>query len=96
MMDRNASTQFAVGLGVTQKALTQCLRRLERNGLIERQVIVAGSRAVSDTPLGRTLQPPLRQMHEWTVTALSDVEAARTSFDLSGDGVPPQIALPRG
>ena len=25
--------------GVTQKALTQCLRRLERNGLISRRVI---------------------------------------------------------
>ena len=25
--------------GVTQKALTQCLRRLERNGLVERRVI---------------------------------------------------------
>ena len=27
--------------GVTQKALTQCLRRLERNGLVARRVIAA-------------------------------------------------------
>mgnify|MGYP003151569626 FL=1 len=27
--------------GITQKALTDCLRRLERNGLVERRVIPA-------------------------------------------------------
>lgn len=84
--------------GVTQKALTQCLRRLERNGLVERQVVSLSPVAVQYqiTPLGRTLQRPLLQLHEWTLTALPDVETARTNFDLSGDSLRPQIALSSG
>ncbi len=43
--------------GVSQKALTQCLRRLERNGLISRRVIPVSPVAVEYeiTALGRTL-----------------------------------------
>jgi len=69
--------------GVTQKALTQCLRRLERNGLVERRVIPLWPVAVeySITPLGRTLQPPFRAMYAWTVASLPAVEQARRAFD---------------
>lgn len=71
--------------GVTQKALTQCLRRLERNGLVSRKVISLSPVAVQYqiTPLGRTLMQPLRQLHEWTLSKLPDVEAARRVFDAS-------------
>jgi len=46
--------------GITHKALTQALRRLERNGLIERRVIATSPVAVeySISDLGRTLQVP--------------------------------------
>lgn len=69
--------------GVTQKALTQCLRRLERNGLIERRVVATSPVAVEYeiTPLGRTLQAPFKALYAWTVTALPEVEAARLTFD---------------
>ncbi|MNG57216.1 HTH-type transcriptional regulator YodB [compost metagenome] len=69
--------------GVSQKALTQCLRRLERNGLISRQVISFSPVAVQYeiTPLGRTLQTPFRELHQWTLDKLSEVEAARLQFD---------------
>ena len=69
--------------GVTQKALTQCLRRLERNGLVERRVIPLSPVAVeySITPLGRTLQPPFRAMYAWTIASLPEVEEARRAFD---------------
>lgn len=69
--------------GVTQKALTQCLRRLERNGLVERRVISLSPVAVQYqiTPLGRSLQEPLQALHGWTLTKLPDVEAARAVFD---------------
>ncbi|MAM12550.1 MAG: MarR family transcriptional regulator [Rhizobiaceae bacterium] len=69
--------------GVTQKALTQCLRRLERNGLIAREVISLSPVAVQYqiTPLGRTLQQPFRALHEWTLEKLPEVDAARDSFD---------------
>ncbi|UVL82190.1 helix-turn-helix transcriptional regulator [Pseudomonas sp. B21-028] len=69
--------------GVTQKALTQCLRRLERNGLVSRKVISFSPVAVQYeiTPLGRTLQEPLRELHKWTLDQLPEVEAARAKFD---------------
>jgi len=69
--------------GVTQKALTQCLRRLERNGLLSRHVIPVSPIAVQYeiTPLGRTLLQPFKVMHDWTLTKLSEVEEARRVFD---------------
>ncbi|WP_375429341.1 winged helix-turn-helix transcriptional regulator [uncultured Sphingomonas sp.] len=69
--------------GVTQKALTQCLRRLERNGLLSRRVIPASPVAVeySITPLGRSLQDPFKTLYAWTTEHLDMVEAARQAFD---------------
>lgn len=69
--------------GVTQKALTQSLRRMERNGLISREVISLSPVAVQYqiTPLGRTLQQPFRALHDWTLEKLPEVEAARYAFD---------------
>ena len=69
--------------GVTQKALTQCLRRLERNGLLSRRVIPASPVAVeyAITPLGRSLQMPFKALHAWTLDHLDQVEAARQAFD---------------
>ncbi|NTG50351.1 helix-turn-helix transcriptional regulator [Agrobacterium rhizogenes] len=69
--------------GVTQKALTQCLRRLERNGLIAREVISLSPVAVQYqvTPLGRTLREPLQELHKWTLVKLPEVNAAREAFD---------------
>lgn len=69
--------------GVTQKALTQCLRRLERNGLVSRRVIPVSPVAVeySITPLGRSLQQPFNALYAWTLINLDEVEAARRAFD---------------
>jgi len=68
--------------GVTQKALTQCLRRLERNGLVSRQVIASPLAVRYEiTSLGHTLQEPLRQLHAWTLDKLPMVESARMAFD---------------
>jgi DNA-binding HxlR family transcriptional regulator len=69
--------------GVTQKALTQCLRRLERNGVLERRVVPVSPIAVEYeiTPLGRTLQPPFVALYAWTMQHLDEVEKARQIFD---------------
>lgn len=69
--------------GITQKALTQSLRRLERNGIVARRVIAASPVAVEYrvTPLGRTLKQPFQALHAWTVDHLPDVEEARQAFD---------------
>ncbi|MDQ0323167.1 DNA-binding HxlR family transcriptional regulator [Pararhizobium capsulatum DSM 1112] len=69
--------------GVTQKSLTQCLRRLERNGLIERRVIPVSPVAVEYelTDLGRSLQPRLLSVYSWTLEKMQEIEAARQQFD---------------
>ena len=69
--------------GVTQKALTQCLRRLERNGLLSRRVIPASPVAVEYdiTPLGRSLLQPFKALYAWTLANLGEVEEARQMFD---------------
>jgi DNA-binding HxlR family transcriptional regulator len=69
--------------GITHKALTQALRRLERNGLVARKVIASSPVAVeySLTPLGRTLQEPFAAVYEWAVNHLPDIEKAQQDFD---------------
>jgi len=69
--------------GVSQKALTQCLRRLERNGLITRRVVSLSPVAVEYeiTALGHTLQKTFAELHRWTLDKLPDVNAAREAFD---------------
>lgn len=69
--------------GITQKALTQTLRRLERNGILARRVIPSSQIAVeySITPLGRTLEEPFRALYLWTFNHLDAVLQAQTAFD---------------
>jgi DNA-binding HxlR family transcriptional regulator len=69
--------------GVTHKALTQALRRLERNGLIARRVLATSPVAVeySITPLGKTLQVPFAAVYDWSIDHLDDLEAARRNYD---------------
>lgn len=69
--------------GITQKALTQTLRRLERNGILARRVIPSSQIAVeySITPLGRTLEEPFRALYLWTFNHLDAVLRAQTAFD---------------
>ncbi|NDL63717.1 winged helix-turn-helix transcriptional regulator [Acerihabitans arboris] len=70
--------------GITQKALTESLRRLERSGLVVRRVIVTSPIAVeySLTPLGHTLQVPFAALYTWAVEHQSDIERAQRDFDL--------------
>jgi len=69
--------------GITQKALTQTLRRLERNGILARRVIASSQIAVeySITPLGRTLEEPFHALYLWTINHLPAVENAQAAFD---------------
>lgn len=69
--------------GVTQKALTQSLRRLERNGIVSRRVLATSPVAVeyAVTPLGQTLKAPFEALYDWTILYLSAVDEARARFD---------------
>lgn len=69
--------------GVSQKSLTQTLRRLERNGLVSRRVIDAAPVGVEYalTDLGRSLLGPFREIHRWTCANIEAVAAARAAYD---------------
>ncbi|KAB0495366.1 winged helix-turn-helix transcriptional regulator [Pseudomonas vancouverensis] len=69
--------------GITQKALTQALRRLERNGILDRRVIPSSQIAVeySITPLGRTLEGPFLALYTWTINHVDAVVQAQSAFD---------------
>lgn len=73
--------------GITHKALTQALRRLERNGLIARKVLATSPVAVqySITDLGRTLQVPLGAAYEWAIDHLQEIERAQETYDARPD-----------
>lgn len=68
---------------VGQKSLTATLRRLERNGMVERVVIATRPVAVEYriAALGRTLQDLVDALLRWTTTNMADVERARERFD---------------
>lgn len=69
---------------VTQKSLTATLRRLERNGMVDR--VVTGTRPVAVeyriSPLGRTLQDLVDALLGWSAAHLDAVRDARERFDL--------------
>jgi DNA-binding HxlR family transcriptional regulator len=73
--------------GISQKVLTQTLRRLERNGIVARRVMqLPLSVEYSITPLGHSLDEPFRALYIWTLENLRDVERARKTFDASAAG----------
>lgn len=68
--------------GITQKALTQCLRRLEANGFIKRSVVSTSPVAVvyEISQLGRSLEPHLRAILQWADEHRSQVMDAQRAF----------------
>jgi DNA-binding HxlR family transcriptional regulator len=68
---------------ITHKALTEALRRLERNGLVHRRVIPSSQVAVeySITPLGRTLQGPFAALVTWAAAHGGNIGQAQEAFD---------------
>jgi DNA-binding HxlR family transcriptional regulator len=69
--------------GVSQKMLTQSLRKLERDGLVLRRVypVVPPRVEYSLTRLGRTLTGPLRAICQWAEQHLPELERARAAAD---------------
>jgi DNA-binding HxlR family transcriptional regulator len=72
--------------GVSQKMLTQTLRGLERDGLVERKVypVVPPMTEYSLTLLGRTLIEPLCAICHWAEEHLPEVEEARARYEKAG------------
>lgn len=70
--------------GISQKMLTQTLRSLERDGLVDRRVFptVPVTVEYSLTPLGRTLTEPLAAIRDWAEQHIEEVLAARARHEL--------------
>ncbi|WP_187978194.1 helix-turn-helix domain-containing protein [Mycetocola sp. JXN-3] len=69
--------------GVSQKMLTQTLRGLERDGLVRRTVFAEMPPRVEYalTPVGETLQEPLRALEDWAREHMGGVQDARETYD---------------
>jgi DNA-binding HxlR family transcriptional regulator len=69
--------------GISQKSLTQCLKRLEKSGLLTRQVLATRRLGVeyAFTELGMTLERPVAALFEWTTSHADAVKVARVAFE---------------
>jgi len=69
--------------GVTQRVLTQTLRRLERNGMVVRTVLPTSPVGVeySLTPLGHSLREPFSHLHAWTVEHAAEIQEHQTEYN---------------
>jgi DNA-binding HxlR family transcriptional regulator len=69
--------------GATQKMLTQTLRKLERDGLIDRTVSASVPPRVDYelTSLGRSLLPIQQAIKAWAESRIEDVHTARNRYD---------------
>jgi DNA-binding HxlR family transcriptional regulator len=75
---RHGELRRAIG-GVSQKMLTQTLRTLERDRLVQRTIypVVPPRVDYALTPLGETLMPPLSALYRWTERHLKKIQQAR-------------------
>lgn len=73
---------------VTPKALTQTLRRLERSGLISRQIVPGSPPGVEyrGTELGFALAPAIRALVQWASTNFEEIEEAQARYDAGNNG----------
>ncbi|WP_432162645.1 winged helix-turn-helix transcriptional regulator [Streptomyces tendae] len=77
--------------GITQRVLTQTLRRLERNGMIRRTVLATSPVGVeySLTPLGESLREPFGHLYDWTVKHSGEIQNCQRAYDTRADARPP-------
>ncbi|HBZ17631.1 winged helix-turn-helix transcriptional regulator [Pantoea sp. NPDC088449] len=69
--------------GITHKALADALKRLERNGLVNREVLNTAPIGVeySLTPLAQTLQQPFIALYDWALEHGPALERAQAEYD---------------
>jgi DNA-binding HxlR family transcriptional regulator len=85
---RYAALQREIG-GISQKMLTQTLRSLERDGLVQRTVhpVVPPKVEYSLTRLGRTLIEPLQGLCRWSEKHLGELQENRARAKVVAAGV---------
>ncbi|UXS00581.1 winged helix-turn-helix transcriptional regulator [Agrobacterium tumefaciens] len=73
--------------GISQKVLSQTLKKLERDGLIVRQAFptVPVTVEYSLTPLGRTLTDTVAALAHWAEGNIEAVMAAQKAYDAANE-----------
>ena len=72
---------------ISRRMLTVTLRKLERDGLVERKAS-EGSKAwfeYSVTELGRTLIVPVRELADWALENIDQITSNRESYDAENE-----------
>jgi DNA-binding HxlR family transcriptional regulator len=84
--------------GITQKMLTQTLRALERDGIVEREVIptVPVTVRYTLTPLGHSLADAVSVIREWAYANMDAIETARAAYEPGTGSAPTPTAVPAG
>jgi len=74
--------------GVSEKMLTQTLRGLERDGLVQRTVfpVIPPHVEYQLTALGGTLRDPMAALERWSRDHMDEVMAARHSYAEAAGG----------
>ncbi len=69
--------------GITQRVLTQTLRKLERNGMLRRHVLGGSPPGVEYalTTLGRSLQKPFGLLYDWTLAHSCTIRKHQEDYD---------------
>lgn len=71
--------------GISQRMLTLTLRKLERDGMVDRQAFAEVPPRVEYrlTPMGETLIEPVMGLVRWTLEHHREIESSRESYDRS-------------
>ena len=71
--------------GITHKALSEALKRLERNGLITREVLPTQPIGVeyAITDVGCSLREPFAALYNWALANGPALERAQRAYDIS-------------
>ena len=69
--------------GVSQRVLTQTLRRLERSGMVVRTVLPTSPVGVvySLTPLGQSLRQPFEHLYRWAEENAPRIREHQVAYD---------------
>ncbi|MCJ8520984.1 DNA-binding HxlR family transcriptional regulator [Pseudorhizobium tarimense] len=69
--------------GITHKALSDALKRLERNGLISRKVLPTQPVGVeyTITALGASLREPFAALYNWSLANGTELTGAQLAYD---------------
>ena len=79
--DPRSPLAHAGAVGISQRLLT--LRKLERDGLVERTVfaVIPPRVEYALSPLGRTLITPVTALADWAVTHHDAIKGSRARYD---------------